>query len=104
MSDKKQHDFTALVGAALKDCKEYYKVDWDQLRSGEIATYSIGEEAVSVLEDTVGADLEKYCTNLEEVKANDERTKKAYQSHLRQCTKDCCKALVAARKDIGVMT
>ncbi len=99
-----EHDFTALVGAALKGCKEYNKVDWAQLRTDEIATYSIGEEAVSVLEDTVGADLEKYCTNLEEVRANEERTKEAYQSHLRQCTKDCCKALVAARKDIGVMT
>jgi len=98
-----EYDFTALVDAALKGCKEYNKVDWAQLRSDEIATYSIGQEAIDVLEDTVGADLDKYCTNKEEVKANNDRTMKNYQDHLRSCDKVCCENLLEARIAIGAM-
>ena len=59
---------------------------------------------IDVLEDTVGADLDKYCTNKEEVKANHDRTMKNYQDHLRSCDKQCCKDLREARVDIGAMT
>lgn len=98
-----KHDFTSLVNTALKECPTYRKLDWAQLRADEIAIYDVGEEAVDILMDTPGTDIESHITNLEEVKANEERTKNEYQEHLRSCEKPCCKSLFEARVDIGAM-
>ena len=86
-----------------KDCQEFREIDRQQLR-GLDYTYSISDESVEILEeaDATGKQLEKYCTNLAEVQAHDEKWSKAHHEHVKSCSLDCCKALKAYRIEKGL--
>ena len=87
----------------LRDCKNFREIDRRQLR-GLDYTYSISDESVEILEeaDATGKQLEKYCTNLAEVQAHDEKWSKAHHEHVKTCFLSCCQELKAYRIVKGV--
>ncbi len=101
--DTKYERVSAIMVEALK-CKVYRELENKQLHGGIEYKYSIGSEAVEVLEaaDATGRQLEKYCTNQKVVEAHDEITAEAVHQHVLICTEHGCTLLREYRKELEV--
>ena len=100
--ETKYEEVSAIMTEALK-CKTYRKLEHEQLH-GIDYKYSIGSEAVEVLEeaDATGRQLEKYCTNNKEVEEHDAKTAEIVQEHVLTCQEKGCSMLREYRHKLNV--
>ena len=90
---------TEIVNDCYEKCDIYRMLEKDLLGGIEYE-YSVSEEVQESLEklDPTGRELEKHCTNLDEVKAHDEAAAEVLNKHILSCGLDCCKELRLFRK------
>ena len=100
--ENKYERVSAIMVEALK-CKVYRDLEKEHLHGIEYK-YSLGSEAVEVLEesDPTGRTLEKYCTNLKEVEEHSEKTSEAVHQHVLICTQHGCTQLREYRRELNV--
>ena len=91
---------TEIIDECLRTCKTYREIDRELLRGIEYE-YSVSEEVQEALEeaDPTGKQLEKFCTNLEEVEEHDAIWSENMHQHVLSCDKPGCAELRAFRKE-----
>lgn len=96
-------DYSALAKNTYDKCETYRKLENAYLRGFEYE-YSLSDDAVEILEDTIGGQekLDAACTHLAEGQAFEKEADKARSDHMETC--DICRpyweALQVSRKEL----
>ncbi len=100
---QEERSITDIVQDCYTNCTEYRKIDKELLRTTDYK-YSCSSETQEALEeaDPTGRQLEKYCTNLDEIAEHDDKWQEIHHAHVKSCLVESCRALHKYRADKGI--